>query len=57
MARHTLEDAFEAGFLAGMSVVHDKDVDAQQVAFYKAWLRREDMWLSKTLNKILDEEA
>lgn len=57
MARHTLEDAFDAGFLAGMSVVHGKDVDAQQVAFYKAWRRRDDMWLSKTLDKILAEEA
>jgi hypothetical protein len=57
MARHTLEDAFDAGFLAGMSVVHDKDVDAQQAAFYKAWRRREDRWLSKTLDKILAEEA
>jgi hypothetical protein len=56
MARHTLEDAFDAGFLAGMSVVHDKDVDAQQAAFYKAWRRREDRWLSKTLDKILAEE-
>lgn len=57
MARHTLEDAFDAGFLAGMSVVHDKDVNAQEAAFFKAWRRRDAMWLSKTLNKILAEEA
>lgn len=51
MSRRTLENAFSAGFLAGMAVVHSQDVSAQEYDYFNAWKREDENWCEKTLTK------
>lgn len=51
MKRRTLEDAFSAGFLAGMAVVHSQDLADQETDYFNAWKQGNENWCEKTLKK------
>lgn len=54
--KRTLREAFSAGFLAGMAVVHSQSVYKQENDFFKCWIRKNENWCTKTLKKYQEME-
>lgn len=56
MSRKTLRDAFGAGFLAGMTVVHSQSLTDQENDFWKEYCKNTYHWCTKVLKKYQDKE-